>query len=420
MALEKLSDKQIRSYQDSTARINIFEGPVRAGKSFISLVRWLDFCKNGPEGPLIISGRTDKTINRNIIRPLQELVGNALQYYSGKGEINLYNRLMYVVGANDDRAETKIRGSEFAGALIDEVSLVPENFFKMLLSRLSIPDAKLFCSTNPDSPYHWFKTDFINREHELDLKVFSYTIRDNPTLTEKYISDLSAEYQGLWYKRYILGEWVVADGAVYDFFDEEHHIIPMPVAEATYYIVGIDYGTTNPCVFTLIGYNAGSYPNMWLEKEYYYDSKKELRQKSDYDYSKDLTEFIRGYNVKRIYIDPSAASLKQEFTRNGIYNVTDAVNDVVPGIRFVGQLLTNGTFKVCSNCVETIKEFSNYLWDSKASERGEDKPIKKFDHCLDSIRYALFTHFFTKNLKPEFTERDAEEMERMYSKRYGG
>jgi len=418
MGLTQLSSKQIESYQDSTARINIFEGPVRAGKSYIALLRWLDFCRSDIKGPLIICGRTDKTIKRNIISPLQDLVGNAVQYSIGKGEVNLYGRTMYVIGANDDRAEAKIRGSEFAGALLDEVSLLPENFFKMLLSRLSIPGAKLFCSTNPDSPYHWFKRDFIDREKELDLKVFSYNIRDNPTLSEKYIADLSAEYQGLWYKRYILGEWVLADGAVYDFFDDEIHIIPMPNSEATYYIVGVDYGTTNPCVFTLIGYNAGSYPNMWLEKEYYYDSKKSLRQKSDYDYSLDLVEFIRGYNVKRIYIDPSAASFKQELRRNGISNVTDAENDVLPGIRFVGQLLTNGTFKICSNCNETIKEFNNYLWDSKASERGEDKPIKKFDHCLDSIRYQLFTHFFNMDLRQEFTESDANELERMYYKKF--
>ena len=188
----------------------------------------------------------------------------------------------------------------------------------------------------------------------------------------------------------------------------------MPLHEADYYIVGIDYGTTNPCVFTLIGYNPNQYPNMWLEKEYYYDSKKEQRQKSDYDYSLDLTKFISGYNVKRIYIDPSAASLKQELRRNGIGNVMDAVNDVIPGIRFQAQLLSNGTYKICSNCTQSIKEYGNYLWDSKASERGLDKPIKQFDHSCDSQRYALYTHFFNKNLRPEFTEREAEELERMY------
>ena len=222
----------------------------------------------------------------------------------------------------------------------------------------------------------------MDRRDELDLKVFSFHIRDNPSLTDKYINDLSAEYQGLWYKRYIEGKWVLAEGAVYDFFDEKIHVIPMATSPASYYILGIDYGTTNPCVFSLIGYNSGSYPNMWLEKEYYYDSRETLRQKSDYEYACDLIQFIDGYYIKQIYIDPSAASLKQELVRQGIYNVKDAENDVLPGIRFQGQLLTNGTYKICANCEHSIKEYSNYLWDAKASDKGIDKPIKKFDHCF--------------------------------------
>lgn len=414
--MQDLSKKQQDAFLNSDARLNIFEGPVRAGKSFISLLRWLDFCANGPPGPLVICGRTDKTIKRNIIAPLQDLVGSAVVYKQGKGEVQLYDRVMYVVGANDDRAEAKIRGSEFAGALADEATLLPESFFKMLLSRLSVRGAQLFASTNPDSPYHWIKRDFIDREKELDLKTFSFNIRDNPSLSEKYIKDLSNEYQGLWHKRYIEGKWVLAEGAVYDFFDEKIHVIPYPNAPATYYIVGVDYGTTNPCAFVLIGYNAGNYPNMWLEKEYYYDSKKTMRQKSDYEYVKDFIEFTDGYHVKQIYIDPSAASLRQEMMRNGVRNVADAVNDVIPGIRFQGQLLTNGTYKICSNCVESIKEYSNYLWDSKASERGLDAPIKKFDHSLDAQRYALFTHFFHQK-STKMTESDAQEMERMYIRR---
>lgn len=412
--IESFSDIQLKSLQQSDARINIFEGAVRAGKSFIALLRWLEFCRNGPPGPLLLCGRTDKTIKRNLILPLQDLVGNKLSYSIGKGEVTLFNRLMYVVGANDERAEGKIRGSEFAGALIDEATLIPESFFKMLLSRLSINGAQLFASTNPDSPYHWLKKEYIDRQEELNLKVFSFNIRDNPSLTESYINDLSKEYQGLWYKRYIEGEWVLADGAVYDFFDEDIHVISMPQSVADYYIVGVDYGTTNPCVFTLIGYNPGGYPNIWLEKEYYFDSKKDLRQKSDYEYTQDLQEFISGYNVKRIYIDPSAASFRQELKRNGITNVADAINDVIPGIRFVGQLLTMGAYKICMNCTESLKEYNNYLWDSKASQRGEDKPIKMNDHSMDAQRYALYTHFFNKKMGPSMTSADADMLEEMY------
>jgi len=382
MTIEQLSDKQIIAFQQSNARINIFEGSVRAGKSFIALIRWIEFCRSGAPGALIIIGRTDKTIKRNIINPLQELVGSAVRYSAGRGEVQMFDRTMYVVGANDDRAEAKIRGSEFAGALIDELTLIPENFVKMLLSRLSIKGASLFASTNPDSPFHWVKTDLIDREKELNCKVFSFTIDDNPSLDPDYKESLKKEYQGLWYKRFIEGRWVQADGAVYDFFDEDIHVIQYVKSTATYYVMGVDYGTTNPCVFTLVGYNAGASPNMWLEKEYYYDSKRLQRQKSDYDYANDLIQFIDGFHITAIYIDPSAASFKQELRRNGITNIRDAKNEVIPGIRYLGQLLTNGTLKICQNCVETIKEFTNYIWDGKASARGEDKPIKQNDHCF--------------------------------------
>lgn len=413
MDISSLSNKQIQSFQKSNSRINIFEGPVRAGKSFIGLLRWIEFCRNGPKGPLIICGRTDKTIKRNIINPLQDMIGNAVKYSIGKGEVQMYDRIMYVVGANDERAEAKIRGSEFAGALIDELTLIPENFCKMLLSRLSIPKAKLFASTNPDSPFHWVKKDIIDRQNELNCSVFSFSIDDNPSLSEEYKNELKKEYQGLWYKRYIEGLWVMAEGAVYDFFNEDLHVIDMPTANATSYIVGVDYGTTNPCVFVLIGYNPSSFPNMWLEKEYYYDSRATQRQKSDYEYAIDFMKFIDGIHVDAIYVDPSAASFKQELRRNGVSGVRDAINDVVPGIRFQGQLLSNGTYKICSNCVETIKEYSNYVWDAKSSQRGDDKPVKLNDHTKDAERYALYTHFFNKT-GPKMSEEEAMAMERSY------
>lgn len=414
---ESLSRKQVESFQDSNARINIFEGPVRAGKSFIALLRWIEYCRSGPEGPLIICGRTDKTIKRNIINPLQHLIGPAVKYSIGKGEVEMYNRLMYVVGANDERASAKIQGSEFAGALIDELSIMPESFFKMLLSRLSIKGAKLFGSTNPDSPYCWLKKDFIDRKHELDCRVFSFNLDDNPSLDEEYKKQLKREYQGLWYKRYIEGLWVQAEGAIYDFFDKDQHVIDRPPGPATKYFVSIDYGTQNPCVFLLFGYNGGLYPNIWCEKEYYYDARVKMRQKSDYEYAQDFTKFLDGIQPEAIYVDPSASSLKVEFQRQGIKNVRDAINDVLPGIRFQGQLISNGTYKICSTCSETIKEYSQYVWDEKACKNGIEAPIKKFDHAKDCERYFLYTHFF-RRLSSTLTEHEADLMQEKFMFRY--
>ena len=417
MLKEILSPKQTRSLVESTARLNIWEGPVRSGKSYSCFWRWIDFIQNGPKGPLIICGRTEPTIKRNIIRPLYELIGDDLQYASGKGEIQLWGRTIDVVGANDERAEAKIRGSEYVGALLDEVTILPENFVKMLFSRLSIPGAKLFGSTNPDSPFHWLKTEYIDKSDIINIKVFSFSMEDNPSLTDEYKNDLKKEYSGLWYQRYIEGKWVLAEGAIYDFFTEKFHTISHPPGNATYYVVGIDYGTSNPCVYALIGYNPSLYPNMWLEKEYYYDSKANNRQKTDSEYCNDLVNFVAGYNVQAIYIDPSALSFKVEMRRAGLNNVLDAVNDVIPGIRFQGQLLSNGTYKIHKSCTNSIKEYSTYLWNTKASQRGVDEPLKQNDHCCDAQRYALYSHFFNK-MQGTMTEEKAIAMEKIYGRKF--
>lgn len=362
-------------------------------------------------------GRTEPTIKRNIIRPLYDLIGDDFQYSSGKGEVMLWGRKIDVIGANDERAEAKIRGSEYVGALLDEITILPENFVKMLLSRLSLPNSKMFGSTNPDSPFHWLKTEYIDRKSELDLKVFSFSFDDNPSLSSEYKSSLRKEYQGLWYDRYIMGKWCLAEGAVYDFFDEKIHCIDWAPGNATYYVCGIDYGTNNPCVFSLIGYNPSLYPNMWLEKEYYYDSKAKNRQKTDSEYTYDLIQFLSGYNVRSVYIDPSALSFKVEMRKQGIDGVQDAINDVIPGIRFQGQLISNGTYKIMRQCTNSIKEYSTYLWDERASKMGVDKPLKQNDHCSDAQRYALYTHFFNM-MQSSMTEADVNRLERMYMPRY--
>lgn len=408
-----LSDKQLDSVTNSTARLNVWVGPVRSGKSYACFWRFIDFIINGPPGPLIITGRTEPTIKRNLIRPLQDLIGPDLQYSQGKGEIQIWGRTIDVVGANDERAEAKIRGSEFVGALMDEITIIPENFVKMLFSRLSLPGSKFFGTTNPDSPYHWLKRDYIDRQDVVDINVYEFNMEDNPSLSEEFKEAIASEYRGLWFQRYVLGNWVLAEGAIYDMFNEEQHTIEYPPGNANSYIIGIDYGTSNPCVYSLIGYNPSLFPNMWLEKEYYYDSRATNRQKSDSEYAKDLVDFIRGYNVKAIYVDPSALSFKVECRKNGIYDIIDAKNDVLPGIRFQGMLISNGTFKVCKQCTHAIQEFSTYVWDERASKRGFDQPLKQNDHCMDSIRYGLYTHFFDQ-MQGTMTESDAHKMEHMY------
>jgi PBSX family phage terminase large subunit len=398
--LAELSRKQKISLKESTARLNFWVGAVRSGKSFSALLRFIEFAMSDIEGDFAIIGRTEDSLKRNVISELTRLLGNNVRYYIGKREINIYNRKIHVIGANDDRAEAKIRGSTFSGALVDEVTMIPENFFKMLLSRLSIQGSKLFATTNPDSPFHWIKKDFFEREKELDLKSFHFILDDNPSLTEDYKQNIRKEYQGLWYKRFIEGEWVLAEGAIYDFFNDDLHTISYPEHQGKYYVVGIDYGTTNPCAFTMIGFNPDKYPNMWVEKEYYWSSKEKMRQKTDSEYCDDLKIFIHNYPIKAIVIDPSAASFIAECRKQGVQNLRDANNDVISGIRYVSQLLTVGTLKICKKCTNLIKEIQTYVWDEVSAKNGIEKPKKTSDHCLDALRYGCM-YFYENNAREE-------------------
>ena len=291
------------------------------------------------------------------------------------------------MGASDVKAEAAIRGSTYAGALVDEVTVIPEPVFRQLSYRLSVTGARCYVTTNPDSPYHWFKKDYLDQidKEDMDLRHWQFNFDDNPTLDPTYIRRIKAESHGLWYKRFIEGLWVLAEGAIYDIFEDKQHVIPHQPNMAREYVVGVDYGTTNPCVFVLIGYNPETFPQLWIEKEYYYDSKKSNRQKTDSEYATDMARFIENLPVKAIYIDPSAASFKNEMRRAGIQNIFDADNDVMNGIRVVAELLYAGTFKVCQECKHTIAEFGNYIWDARAAINGVEKPLKQHDHCFGAM-----------------------------------
>jgi PBSX family phage terminase large subunit len=396
LVLQPLSPKQRLSIQQSNAFINIWEGSVRSGKTISSTIRNIQELENGPDGDYMIVGKTQDALKRNIIGPMQQMLGVDCRYLSGMREMHLWGKKIHIVGASDERAEGKIQGVTLAGAYVDEASLLTENFFNMLTSRCTVPNAKIFVTTNPDSPYHWLKTNYLDNQKARDenwLKSWHFTLDDNTSLTPDVAHRLKNQYKGLWYKRYIEGKWVLAEGTIYDFFDEKIHALDFPPTSANYYICGVDYGTTNPCAFTLIGYNPQNYPNLWLEEEYYWNSREKNRQKTDSEYAEDLKKFLGNRHIKAIIIDPSAASFKAELIKIGMQNIMDAKNEVLDGIRFMSSMISNGTFKFCKHCRNTIKEIASYVWDEKSIKLGEDRPLKQHDHCLDSIRYVLETYF---------------------------
>lgn len=418
----RLSKKQQWSIKRATARKNIWHGSVRASKTVGSLIKFIKMIPLAdPKGQIFLIGKTQGALKRNIIAPLVNYLGDNLRFFSGKQEIHLWGKTIHVIGANDERSVGAIQGTTMSLCYGDELTLWPENFFDMMVSRLSLPTSMFIGTTNPDNPNHFLKKNYIDRGEEINLKDFHFVLDDNIFLDPVIIAELKKNYVGLWYKRFILGLWCVAEGAVYDFFTEEDNTL-IRAPHADYYDVGIDYGTGNPTVFILTGNSLQQKkPYVWAEREYYYDSKKHQRQKTDSEYSNDLILFLsevtsavdsiveekygmeyllkiksnrkKDIPLHNIYIDPSAASFKLQLKRDGFSGIKDADNSVLDGIRTKATMLKNGDYAICKCCKNYIDEYYGYVWDSKWQDKGEDRPVKKSDHCQDAGRYVLQTKF---------------------------
>lgn len=385
--------KQLISIQKhgKLKRINLLEGSVRSGKTWISLLLWATWIADMPaSGEYLMVAKTLTSLSRNCLNLLQNMIGsNNFTYSLSKKEARLFGRLVYLEGVNDSRAESKIRGMTLTGAYCDEVTLFTEDFFTMLLSRLSVKNAKLIATTNPDSPYHWLMGKYINRQDELNMMVMKFLIDDNTFLDPEYVKQLKIEYTGVFYDRFILGLWRIAEGIIFDMFDPEKHVISAIPEELTgNKYVSCDYGTQNATVFLL--WCQGISGKWYCSKEYYYSGRDKLKQKTDQEYADDLIKFLEGITVKCIIIDPSAASFIAELKKRGL-SIKKAKNDVLNGIRVTGAAIQTGKVLFLAECKETIKEFSNYIWDVKAADRGEDKPVKDHDHGMDATRYFCFT-----------------------------
>lgn len=395
------SDKAAESIRDSTARLNIWHGAVRSGKTINSIIRWLTFIRNAPDGHLLMVGKTERTLKRNILDEIERIVGpRRFKHHIGTGEAWILGRKILLVGANDLRSERKIRGLTLAGAYGDELTLWPEGFYRMLLSRLSVRGAMLFGTTNPDGPYHWLKTGFLDQAG-LDLRAWHFNLEDNPALDPAYVAALKAEYGegSLWYRRFIEGAWVAAEGAVYDFFNETEHVIDdAPTEQPDRLVLSIDYGTSNATSAGLYATWAkplGSGMQAVRLDGYYYDGRATGRQKTDTEYAQDLDDQF-GHLKPRltVILDPSAASFKTELRKHQ-WTVRAANNDVIDGIRTQAKMLRSGRYKLLDTPgnKQAIRDYGAYLWDPKAQERGEDKPIKQHDHTKDEERYVLHTIF---------------------------
>jgi PBSX family phage terminase large subunit len=380
------SPKQDQSYLESTHRFNIWVGAVRSGKTFSSIRKFIDRLKNGVPGDAMIIGVNRGTIDRNILSSMYKTLGFPVPSPKCM-KTQLYGRDLYFVGAPDVSAVTTIQGSTLAYAYVDEATCIPEPFWKMLETRLSVPGAQLFATANPEAPSHWLKKEYIDRRDVHDLAYWNFNLDDNPVLDEAYKRSIRDSFTGVWHKRFVLGEWCAATGAIFPDFDHDN-MYTNPFPSPSYYVVGIDYGTTNATAAVLCAVTPNKWPQFRVEAEYYYDSAKVGVPKTDAQLVKDIQNFIGHKDVRSIYIDPAAASLKIAL-RNENLPVVDANNDVILGIKTMNKFVSGKNIVVHKSCKVLIEQMQSYAWDSKASDRGEDKPIKKDDHCTDSLRYSL-------------------------------
>ncbi|MDR6867672.1 PBSX family phage terminase large subunit [Microbacterium resistens] len=416
--LADISPKQELSIRESTAQVCVWEGAVRSSKTIAQILRFLIAVPMARQGRIVIMGRTRESIYRNIIEPMMdpELFGDLAQhvkYTIGAPTAKILGRVVHIIGANDKQAEDKIRGMTVALVLIDEITVIPEGAFKMMLSRLTAPNAQLFGSTNPDSPGHWLKRDYLDRLDELpNWKSWHFTLDDNIALSDQVKANLKANYTGLWYRRFILGEWVAAEGAIFDMFDPKvgaGNVIQWEdLPEMRELIaVSLDYGTTNPTAALLLGVSAEidhlgrPTPRLFFIDEYRHDGKHAEQKLTDAELGR---EFVRWLNENHLpsntstrlmprytILDPSAASFGVELRKTHSLTTTPADNDVLYGIRTMASLIAEKQVIITDRCKGLIRELPGYSWDPEATLKGEDKPLKVNDHSTDAARYALTT-----------------------------
>ena len=375
----------------------IADGAIRSGKTVsmsLSFVFWAMTSYNGQN--FAMCGKTIGSFRRNVLFWLKLMLksrgytvvdhrADNLVIIS-KGDIT---NNFYIFGGKDESSQDLIQGITLAGVFFDEVALMPESFVNQATGRCSVEGSKYWFNCNPDGPYHWFKVNWIDKASEKKLLYLHFTMDDNLSLSEKIKERYRSMYSGVFFKRYILGLWCMAEGMIYDMFDAARHVVKNPenLVKANYY-VSCDYGTQNATVFLLWCKDT---EGKWIcIREYYYSGREEASQKTDTEYAEDLKEWLGGIKPVKIIVDPAAASFIAELKKRG-YSVKKAKNDVLDGIRYVASLLNQDQIAIEEGCINTRKEFASYVWDEKASERGEDKPVKQFDHCMDALRYFCYT-----------------------------
>lgn len=378
----------------------IADGAIRSGKTLcmsLSYVLWAMESFN--QQNFGMAGKTIGSFRRNVLFWLKMMLVSrgysVVDHRSdnlivvNKGTTTNY---FYIFGGKDERSQDLIQGITLAGMFFDEVALMPESFVNQATGRCSVTGSKFWFNCNPDNPRHWFKVNWVDKCKEKNIIYLHFTMDDNLSLSEKIKERYRSMYVGVFFKRYILGLWCVAEGLVYSMFSEERHVKKEHMTGALTYVVSVDYGTVNPFSAGLWAFDGW---HSQREAEVYYSSREVGKRVDDEEYYKMLKKLIGNRRVECIIVDPSAASFIEVIKKYNEYSVMGANNDVLDGIRVVTTMLNKDMISVHEDCQDNIKEYGLYVWDE---EKGDDVVIKENDHSMDDTRYYCYT-FLRRRLR---------------------
>ena len=415
MTMPGFSPKQMEIFKFPYQNIYealICDGAIRTGKTMCMGLAFIQFAfAYFDRQNFGICGKTVQSCERNVIKPLMALTFVRMNYncrYNRHSNLLTISRgnkenYFYVYGGKDNSSYTLIQGITLAGVLLDEVALMPQSFVSQATARCSVPGAKMFFNCNPENPQHWFYKEWICKLEKHKAKHLHFLLDDNPSLTEETKSRYHRMYAGAFYQRYILGEWVSAEGLIYPMFDRSRYVLKSTEYDHNgKYWISIDYGTANPMVFLLWRYNPYVRHKIVCTKCYYYNSREDGKdQKTDSEYYTDLEAFVGKIPIEAIVIDPSAASFRTLIRKKHKFRTLGADNDVLNGIRYTAALIQNDFIYFDESCEPVFEEFASYCWDLDCNE---DTVVKEYDHAMDAMRYQMQT-VMRRELKDVFYQK---------------
>ncbi|MCK9570360.1 PBSX family phage terminase large subunit [Candidatus Pacearchaeota archaeon] len=380
----------------------ITDGAIRSGKTIADIDGFIEWSRSSfRDQNFIVSGKSIGALKRNVVAPMRQiLAAKGISYNHNRSEnyLEFGGNTYHLFGANNEASQDVLQGLTAAGWLGDEAALHPQSFIEQAIARCSVDGSKYWLNCNPENPFHYVKVDLIDKAVEKRLLHLHFTMEDNLTLSLKVKERYRRMYSGVWFKRFVLGLWVAAEGAIYDMLDEIIHVVDV-LPDMRDYLVGVDYGTGSVTTFWLIG--IGRDNKLYFVDFWRWDVAEKFTQKSDIQFCEELEKWLSSLKVypNVVVIPQDAASfiVQLQQTRHkyphikGIAAADQSPGSVLDGIRDVGTLLSLRLLYFSRRLVNKggLREWQGYVWDPKARERGEDKPLKQADHDPDAGRYAI-------------------------------